>query len=62
MEFNDYDCIIYIIFKQEFHLHSSPIWNEFILEKNIGLVYYGNNRYRIVDEKKWMLTKIKYGI
>lgn len=38
-------------------------WEDYITE-NIGLSYktkHGLSLYKIVDKKKWMLAKIKYG-
>ena len=38
-------------------------WKEFIKSKDLGIicVSLASNIYRIVDKKKWILTKIKYG-
>jgi hypothetical protein len=42
-------------------------WDEFIKKKNLGIIcikstYVGyDDIYKIVDEKKWALSKIKYG-
>lgn len=50
--------------------HSNPEysimwWGDYIKLLDLGIEYYGSsigNSYRIIDRKKWMLTKIKYGI
>jgi len=42
-----------------------PAWDDYIKSKNLGIIVMecagSNSVYRIVDEKKWLLTKIKYG-
>jgi hypothetical protein len=71
MEFEDTNDTIYNIFKHEyiFSYPSRDDWHVFINNKNIGILHnrkysrhHGWIIYTIVDEKKWMLTKIKYGI
>jgi hypothetical protein len=43
-------------------------WKEFIAYKDLGLLYIPphtsgtTDMYEIIDEKKWALSKIKYGI
>jgi hypothetical protein len=43
-------------------------WKTFINEKDLGIIYFGRSlsknltEYEIIDEKKWLLAKIKYGI
>lgn len=37
-------------------------YNEFLDYKELGLVYLYGSKYRIIDKKKWMLAKIKYGL
>ena len=39
-------------------------WKDYILLKNLGLDVLNDSlhNYRIIDEKKWLLTKIKYGL
>ena len=37
-------------------------YTKFIKYKDIGVKYIECGVYEIVDEKKWMLAKIKYGI
>jgi|688.fasta_scaffold191878_4 hypothetical protein len=47
---------------------ASNRWKYFIKDLDIGIVCYDSNdwspmdRYEIVDEKKWALAKIKYGL
>jgi hypothetical protein len=35
-------------------------WSDFIESKDLGIIDLGV-LYKIVDEKKWLLAKIKYG-
>ncbi len=37
-------------------------FEEFIESKDLGVVSIGFKIYKIVDNKKWLLTKLKYGI
>lgn len=42
-------------------------WTDFIKHKNLGIHYIGlgfanEMVYEIIDEKQWMLAKIKHGI
>ena len=40
-------------------------WDDFILYKDMGIVSVGNRThwlYQVVDEKKWVLARLKYGI
>ena len=74
MEFNDDDYIIYNKFVTEFtkflfdvtdkNLRDGMYYNHFLQSKNLGIIYlsYMGNRYRVVDHKKWIIAKIKYGI
>jgi hypothetical protein len=43
--------------------HKSPIqeWDKYIKSLDLGVEVIKNHDYKIVDEKKWMLNKIKYG-
>ncbi len=42
-------------------------WINFIEDKNLGItcikssIHKDGDEYRIIDEKKWLLAKIKYG-
>ncbi len=48
--------------------YSVTKWIEFIENKDLGVVCIKSSdspafdEYEVVDEKKWLLTKIKYGI
>ena len=40
-------------------------WKEFIARKDLGIICTEVNKtvlYKIVDEKKWLIARIKYGI
>ncbi len=52
---------LYHKFKFEY-FKSSLSWKEFIIAKDIGLIT-GESFffYEIIDEKKWLLSKLKYG-
>lgn len=73
MEFNDNNDKLYSIFANEYceHLLSSngSSWKKFINSKKLGIRHKSNFKcegrgtvYKIFDEKKWLLSKIKYGI
>lgn len=71
MDYKDYKDIrdkIYFCFLDEYHNCTLKInWREFIRSKDIGIedvttdTQFGA-KYQIVDEKKWLLTRLKYGI
>lgn len=49
--------------------YSNSTWEVYINSLNLGILYYyeyartkGVNAYIVVDEKKWALTRLKYGI
>jgi len=55
---------IYIHFRNEYYSNkNNHIWNNFIESKDLGVIClsYLNDEYKIIDKKKWMLTKLKYG-
>lgn len=58
--FSRHDNVRYDYFRE--------LYNRFLENKQLGIIFIGRNHhepydsYRIVDEKKWMLTRIKYGI
>lgn len=77
MEFNDRQAILLTIFNDEFEkferqdLQSRRYqWVAFINSKSLGITFDYNKSgrwakeyvYKVVDEKKWVLTKLKYGI
>jgi len=60
---------IYIHFRNEYYsnknnLFKNDIWNNFIECKDLGVICLShfNDEYIIIDEKKWLLAKIKYGL
>ena len=60
--------LIYENLKDEFRfkLQREPYlylnWLTFIKSKDLGIVFNNNtDEYKIIDEKKWALNKIKYG-
>lgn len=71
MVFNDVDDIVYRTFVYDFHSHKLTKWKEYIQSKNLGIKHIENvfnsqtflnsSIYEIVDQKKWLLAKIKYG-
>ncbi len=64
MESNSFiNSNIYIHFRNEYFSNKNNIWNNFIESKDLGVIClsYLKDEYRIVDEKKWLINKIKYG-
>jgi len=60
--------LIYENLKDEFRfkLQREPYlyinWSTFIKSKDLGIVFNNNtHEYKITDQKKWTLAKIKYG-
>ena len=39
-------------------------WKKFIKSKDLGIICVDslNHIYKIIDEKKWLINKIKYGL
>jgi len=67
MTFKDFDYKIYRILEDR-NIHNDDIsWKELIIRQDIGIIHISLNvqksydMYKIVDEKKWALAKIKYG-
>jgi len=54
---------IYIHFRNEYFSNKNNIWIDFIKSKDLGVIClsYLKDEYRVVDEKKWLINKIKYG-
>jgi len=54
---------IYIHFRNEYFSNKKNPWDNFIESKDLGVICisYLRDEYRIVDEKKWLINKIKYG-
>ena len=73
MKFKDVGLKLSSCLMNEFNASSSRTWSDFITNKDIGLEYCKHtfnfkldgrsfDTYRIVNEKKWMLSKLKYGL
>ncbi len=60
MLFEDTTHKIYFHFQKEF-AECSLRYQEFIKTKDIGVVFVHSNNYNIVDNKKWVFSRIKYG-
>jgi hypothetical protein len=64
MEFEDIEGRIYVKFVDEFRDFKGR-WPEFLVYKNLGISFLlkeYSHYYTIVDHKKWLLAKLKYGI
>jgi len=60
--------MVYDTFKDEFY-EDSVDWDDFVEKKDIGIRFNMLDRYTkdgdnytIVDNKKWLLARLKYGI
>jgi len=51
---------IYNVVKVEY-LTQPLNWNKFIKNKDLGVIHLVDDEYKIIDEKKWLLSKLKYG-
>lgn len=66
-EFTDTEERIYLYFATEFHKQPciAGTWETFIKDKNLGISYNPDcrswDKYIITDQKKWTLSRIKYG-
>jgi hypothetical protein len=65
MEYRDQENKIQSMFFEEF-MSSNMTYGKFILSKDLGIYYlvdgFGGYTYKIVDEKKWVLARLKYGL
>ena len=65
MEFKDRGFVIFLKLEKEFRSDNNPInlYSDYIKAKDLGIICLSlaSNIYRVVDKKKWILTKIKYG-
>ncbi len=64
MEFEDTTGKIYTTLADEFR-DFKGLWQEFLQSKNLGISFIlkdWGHYYTIVDHKKWLLAKLKYGI
>ena len=52
---------ILIAVAKEFANSTYDGYKEFIVSKDFGIIHIKGNDYKIVDEKKWLLAKLKYG-
>lgn len=73
MEFKDVNGVLYKTFKDEYQRNAVYCtWYNFIRSKKIGLVYNieksdgylvsGEQYYTIVDERKWVVIRLKHSI
>ena len=59
---------VYDSFRKEWIAAYSIVWSEFIEEKDIGIkavedsIFLVTHEYEVIDEKKWLIARIKYGI
>lgn len=67
MEFKDETFKIYELFWNEWSVNNYSNWDDLIKSKDLGIIFIEvgqgliSHNYKIVDEKKWVLNKIKYG-
>ena len=65
MEFKDRDAKLFNTLFYEYSFTSfykGSRWDHFVDYKDIGVKYIQTGVYKIVDEKKWMITRLKYEI
>jgi hypothetical protein len=64
MVFKDINFSIHLCFIENYYKFPVNNWFDFIVYKDLGIIClsWQNHLYKIVDEKKWVLAKIKYGI
>ncbi len=60
------DKIYDVLEKEYFDFAGAPVplnsYSRFIKHKDMGILYIQNSySYKVVDHKKWMLAKLKYG-
>ncbi len=49
-------------YKEKYLTYKYNFWFLFIKEKDLGIIpTMSTTRYKIIDESKWLLTKLKYG-
>lgn len=59
---------LFKIFYYEYYSGDYESWKDLITKKDLGIhfIYWSRKikayRYKIVDERKWFLAKLKYGI
>lgn len=61
-----FDDIIWLKFFKDYNeskkKDSGLYWSDYVFKLDLGVEYIGQCKYRLVDSKKWMLARIKYGI
>lgn len=70
MEFKDENMDIFRVFLNDYLIFNKTSeetyfpfrYNAFIKKLDLGIKYKGDSTFEILDEKKWFLNKIKYGI
>jgi len=71
MEFEDIHDKVYGTFRDEFlaqahkDANGDRCWYNFIQNKDLGVQYIvkpGFDAYGVIDEKKWLFARLKYGI
>ena len=64
MEYRDEENTIQNVFFEEY-MNTKMTWGKFILSKDIGAYHlvdgFGGYTYKIVDVKKFVLARLKYG-
>ena len=59
-------CLFILDYRNIFGKYNNNYWYVFVNMIGLGLLYAGRKNecdlYKIVDEKKWLLTKIRYGL
>lgn len=66
-EYIDRSHKVFIALYDEWRMNHRPSFDKFLNDKQLGirckrLEDLGKQRYIITDKKKWLLTKLKYGI
>lgn len=67
MVFEDKSYILTNAFRSEFNKipETTRVWYDFIFSKDLGVEYIYIVKYpvyKVIDEKKWIFTRLKYGI
>jgi len=67
MVFNDIEQKLLLLFMDEYIRSQYSTWPDFIYftkQKDLGIISLSwiGPTYKVVDENKWTLAKIKYGI
>jgi len=64
MDFEDKRWLLWDLFYNKV-VKANVTFSSYIKSLDIGIEFIGfiasNHRYKVVDEKKWLLNKIKYG-